>query len=79
LLILLFKTSALTTRNCSFPFLVFLISKCPVQLTYKLSGHTDAVLAVDAHPTDPNRLVSGGAGLDKTVRLWQAKEATEDS
>jgi WD40 repeat protein len=48
------------------------------QLAHKLVGHTDAVLAVDPHPTNPHRLASGGAGLDKTVRLWQAQGARAD-
>jgi len=72
-------TSIRPKCNCFLPFLTFPLVKIRVQLTYKLTGHTDAVLAVNAHPTDPNRLVSGGAGLDKTVRLWQAEEPAEDS
>lgn len=45
------------------------------KVAHKLQGHCDAVLAVDAHPTDPHRLVSGGAANDKTVRLWRATES----
>ncbi|KAF2028726.1 WD40 repeat-like protein [Setomelanomma holmii] len=37
----------------------------------RLEGHTDAVMAVDTHPTE--RLIAS-AGLDRTVRVWKAVE-----
>ena len=33
-------------------------------------GHTDAVLAVDAHP-HAAMVASAGTELDKTIRIWE--------
>jgi len=42
--------------------------------TQRLSGHKDAVLGVDFHPTERGQLASCGSTLDKTVRLWQLQQ-----
>lgn len=40
------------------------------QLIQKLSGHTDVVVAVEAHPTN-QIIVSGALDHDKSIRLWK--------
>jgi COMPASS component SWD3 len=42
----------------------------------KLEGHGDAVLSVDTHPTE--RLIAS-AGLDRTIRVWNAVDGEHAS
>ncbi|CAO2654463.1 Nn.00g111960.m01.CDS01 [Neocucurbitaria sp. VM-36] len=42
----------------------------------RLEGHSDAVLAVDTHPTE--KLIAS-AGLDRTVRVWKASTTAAPS
>jgi COMPASS component SWD3 len=40
----------------------------------RLEGHTDVVMSVDTHPTEP---LIASAGLDRTVRIWRAVDTPE--
>ena len=47
------------------------------EITQRLEGHVDAVLAVDCHPTH-DLIASGGMSNDRTVRIWADYDAGAD-
>jgi COMPASS component SWD3 len=44
-------------------------------LLQKLEGHSDTVLSVDTHPSEP---LIASAGLDRVVRLWRAVDMPDE-